>query len=182
MVLASSCQQLKRLDVGNLRLSRRFPPRELGRTCAGPRSKRLENFRCLREAFPQHIELLARKGVFPYDYITDFSIYDEPELPPRESFYNKLNDAHISEKNYHHAQVVFDTFKFKNMGEYSDCYLKLDCLLLSDEMQNFRKWTLETYKIDPLRFVSLPALSLACALKQTKVKLELLNDVDASFY
>ncbi|XP_040073696.1 uncharacterized protein LOC120846091 [Ixodes scapularis] len=164
-VLASSCQQFKRLDVGNLRFlgSLAFLPASLNALVQGLHSKGLENFRCLREAFPQHIELLARKGVFPHDYITDFSVYDEPELPPRESFYNKLNDAHISEKDYHHAQVVFDTFKFKNVGEYSDCYLKLDCLLLSDVMQNFRKWTLETYEIDPLRFVSLPGLSLACA-------------------
>ncbi|XP_040065173.1 uncharacterized protein LOC120839035 [Ixodes scapularis] len=183
-VLASSCQQFKRLDVGNLRFldSLAFLPASLDALVQDLHSKGLENFRCLREAFPQHIELLARKGVFPYDYITDFSVYDEPELPPRESFCNKLNDAHISEKDYHHAQVVFDTFKFKNVGEYSDCYLKLDCLLLSDVMQNFRKWTLETYEIDPLHFVSLPALSLACALKQTKVKLELLTDVDAYLF
>ncbi|XP_040065262.1 uncharacterized protein LOC120839101 [Ixodes scapularis] len=159
-----------------------FLPASLDALVQDLHSKGLENFRCLREAFPQHIELLARKGVFPYDYITDFSVYDEPELPPRESFCNKLNDAHISEKDYHHAQVAFDTFKFKNVGEYSDCYLKLDCLLLSDVMQNFRKWTLETYEIDPLHFVSLPALSLACELKQTKVKLELLSDVDAYLF
>ncbi|CAN7978838.1 unnamed protein product, partial [Ixodes persulcatus] len=100
-------------------------------------------------------------------------------LPPPESFYNKLNDSQISEEDYRHAQTVFETFNFKSLGEYSDCYLHLDCLLLADVFQNFRKWTLDTYELDPLHYVSLPALSLACALKQTGVKLELLDDVDA---
>ncbi|KAM7307416.1 uncharacterized protein ISCGN_011052, partial [Ixodes scapularis] len=100
-----------------------------------------------------HVELLARKGVFPYDYVTSFEAYREPELPPPESFYNKLNDSQISEEDYRHAQTVFETFNFKN-----------------------------TYELDPLHYVSLPALSLACALKQTGVKLELLDDVDAYLF
>ncbi|XP_040070859.2 uncharacterized protein LOC120843531 [Ixodes scapularis] len=103
------------------------------------RSKRLENLCCLKQAFPQHVELLARKGVFPYDYVTSFEAYRKPELPPRESFYNKLNDSQISEEDYRHAQTVFQTFNFKSLGEYSDCYLKLDCLLLANVFQSFRK-------------------------------------------
>ncbi|CAN7978486.1 unnamed protein product [Ixodes persulcatus] len=159
-VLATSCQQFKRLDVGNLRFlnSLAFLPASLDAL------------------------LLARKGVFPYDYVTSFEAYREPELPPPESFYNKLNDSQISEEDYRQPQTVFHTFNFKSLGEYSDCYLHLDCLLLADVFHNFRKWTLDTYELDPLHYVSLPALSLACALKQTGVKLELLDDVDAYLF
>ncbi|CAN8028499.1 unnamed protein product, partial [Ixodes persulcatus] len=162
-VLATRCQQFKRLDVGNLRFldSLAFLPASLDALVQDLRSKGLENLCCLKQAFLQHVELLARKG-----------------LPPRESFYNKLNDSQISE-DYRHAQAVFHTFNFKRLGEYSDCYLHLDCLLLADVFQNFRKWTLDTYELDPLHYVSLPVLSLACTLKQTGVKLELLDDVDA---
>ncbi|KAM7281372.1 uncharacterized protein ISCGN_005937, partial [Ixodes scapularis] len=183
-VLATSCQQFKRLDVGNLRFldSLAFLPASLDALVQDLRSKGLENLCCLKQAFPQHVELLALKGVFPYDYVTSFEAYREPELPPRESFYNKLNDSRISEDDYRHAQTVFETFNFKSLGEYSDCYLKLDCLLLADVFQNFRKWTLDTYELDPLHYVSLPALSLACALKQTGVKLELLDDVDVYLF
>ncbi|CAN8031091.1 unnamed protein product [Ixodes persulcatus] len=183
-VLATSCQKFKRLDVGNLRFldSLAFLPASLDALVQDLRSKGLENLCCLKQAFPQHVELLARKGVFPYDYVTSFEAYREPELPPPESFYNKLNDSQISEEDYRHAQTVFHTFNFKSLGEYSDCYLHLDCLLLADVFQNFRKWTLDTYELDPLHYVSLPALSLACALKQTGVKLELLDDLDAYLF
>ncbi|CAN8016672.1 unnamed protein product [Ixodes persulcatus] len=183
-VLATSCQQFKRLDGGNLRFldSLAFLPASLDALVQNLRSKGLENLCSLKQAFPQHVELLARKGVFPYDYVTSFEAYREPELPPPESFYNKLNDSQISEENYRHAQTVFETFNFKSLGEYSDCYLHLDCLLLADVFQNFRKWTLDTYELDPLHYVSLPAISLACALKQTGVKLELLDDVDAYLF
>ncbi|KAM7281777.1 uncharacterized protein ISCGN_006265 [Ixodes scapularis] len=47
---------------------------------------------------------------------------------------------------------------------------------------SYRKWTLDTYERDPLHYVSLPALSLACALNQTGVKLELLDDLDAYLF
>lgn len=66
----------------------------------------------------------------------------------------------------------------KNLGEYSNLYLRMDCLLLANVFQNFRKWTLETYEIEALHFVSLPSLSMSCALKQSRVKLQLIDDPD----
>eukprot|EP01050_Picozoa_sp_SAG11_P061058 SAG11_NODE_40442_length_201_cov_52.882353_1_plen_36_part_10 len=31
------------------------------------------------------IDLLLKKGVFPYDYMTDWSVFDETKLPPKEA-------------------------------------------------------------------------------------------------
>ena len=44
--------------------------------------------------------------------------------------------------------------------------------------ENFRNMCLKIYELDPAKFLS--ALGLACqiALKNTKVKLDLLNDID----
>lgn len=89
-----------------------------------------------------------------------------------------MSGSEVSEEDYRHAQIVFETFGLKNLGEYSDLYLRTDCLLLADIFKNFRKWTLKTYKIEPLHFVSLPSLSMSCALKQSKVKLQLIDDPD----
>ena len=42
---------------------------------------------------PEQQELLRRKEVYPYDYMTDFSKSTETETPPREAFNSWLNSA-----------------------------------------------------------------------------------------
>ena len=50
-----------------------------------------------------------------------------------------LNNEHISDDEYKHAQIVWNKFDIKNMGQYHDLYLKSGILLLSDDFENFRK-------------------------------------------
>ena len=57
-------------------------------------------------------------------------------------------------------------------------YLKCDTLLLTDVSENFRKICLEIYELDPAKCLSAPGLAWQVALKKTKVKLELLTDID----
>ena len=64
------------------------------------------------------------------------------------------------------------------MGEYNDFYLKSDTLLLADVFESVRKMYLETYQLDPAKFLSAPRLAWQAALKKTRVKLELLTDTD----
>ena len=64
------------------------------------------------------------------------------------------------------------------MGEYHDLYLKCDTLLLADVFENFRKMCLKIYELDPVKRISAPGLAWQAALKKTKVKLELLTDID----
>lgn len=65
-----------------------------------------------------------------------------------------------------------------NMGDYHDLYLNADVLLLSDVFENFRKICLESYHLDPSHFYTSPGLALEAMLKITKVKLQLLDDID----
>ena len=67
----------------------------------------------------QELDLMARKGVYPYDYMDSFNKFNE-KLPPKEEFYSILNDEHISDEDYQHAQHVWNTFSLKTMGEYHD--------------------------------------------------------------
>ncbi|XP_040071190.2 uncharacterized protein LOC120843819 [Ixodes scapularis] len=168
------------LEIGNLCFidSLAFLNASLETIVQNLHSKKTEHFCCLRQSFPEHVDLLAHKEVFCYDFITGFESYEGQSLPPRQSFFNKLAGIRVCEEDYEHAQVVFGTFGLKNLGKYSDLYLKTDCLLLADVFQNFRRWTLETYDIEALHFVSLPSLSLSCALKQSKVRLQLIDDPD----
>ena len=122
-------------------------------------------------------DLMVRKGVYPYDYMDSFDKFNSP-LPKKEEFYSILNNEHISDENYKHAQNVWNTINLKNMGEYHDLYLQSDILLLTDVFENFRKTCLEYYKLDPCHYFTSPGLSWDAMLKMTDIKLELMTDVD----
>ena len=42
------------------------------------------------------VELLTRKGVYPYDYVSSVERFSETQLPPKSEFYSRLNDADIN--------------------------------------------------------------------------------------
>ena len=124
------------------------------------------------------LNLMTRKGVYPYDFMDSFKKFDETRLPTKEDFYSILNDEHISDEDYKHAQTVWETFKLNTMGEYHDLYLKTDVLLLADVFENFRRTCSEYYKLDPCHYFTSPGLSWDAMLKMTNIQLELMTDID----
>ena len=58
----------------------------------------------------EQYELLTRKGVYSYEYMTSWDKFRENQLSPKESFYNKLNMSGISDEDYEHAQRVRKEF------------------------------------------------------------------------
>ena len=123
------------------------------------------------------LDLMVRKGVYPYDFMNSFDKFNE-KLPNKEDFYSILNDEHISDKDYQHAQTVWNEFKLETMGEYHDLYLKTDIILLADIFENFRRTCLEYYKLDPAHYFTSPGLAWDSMLKMTDIKLELMTDID----
>ena len=121
-------------------------------------------------------DIILRKGVFPYEWLTDVKKLDETELPPIEDFYSSLNDCGISEDDYKHAQSVWSTFKCKSMRDYHDLYCKSDVLQLTDVFEYQRKNLMATHGLDLLHFFSLPGFSWQALLKYTGQSLELIND------
>ncbi|KAJ8914368.1 hypothetical protein NQ315_011356 [Exocentrus adspersus] len=127
----------------------------------------------------EHFDLMMKKGVFPYEYVDSYEkLEDTVELPSREHFYSSLTETAISEEDYTYAVKVWNAFKCRTLAEYSDIYLKTDVVLLADVFEAFRKVCQDTYQLDPCQFYTLPGLSWAAMMKYTKVKLELLTDVD----
>ena len=104
--------------------------------------------------------------------------FDETSLPDKKTFYSELNLEDISDKDYEHAQKVWEVFRIKNLGEYHDIYVQSDVLLLADVFENFRDMCIEIHELDPAHCLSAPGLIQQACLKKTKVNLELLTDID----
>lgn len=77
--ILGTCQSFKLLEVGNLRIidSLAFLHASLKTLVQNLHSKGIEHFRCLRQSFTEHVDLLACKGVFSYNFITSFKRYEE---------------------------------------------------------------------------------------------------------
>ena len=138
-----------------------------------------ESFKNLKEFYEgKQLDLIKRKGFFPYDWFDNFGKLSSTSLPPKEAFHSILNDSEISEEDYIHAQNVWKTFNMKTMRDYHDLYLKSDVLLLSDVFENFRDVCLDNYRLDPIFYYTAPGLAWDACLKITKVELELLHDYE----
>ena len=140
---------------------------------------RKDSFKNLSSCYNgEKLQLLLRKGVFPYDWCDSMTKLSENLLPPIEDFYSKLNNTNIRLEDYNHAQKVWDTFEMKTMRNYLDLYLKSDVLLLADVFENFRDVCCVNYGLDPAWYCIAPGLAWDAQLNITKVKLELLTDYD----
>ena len=71
-----------------------------------------------------------------------------------------------------------EVFEIKNIDEYYDLYVQSDTFLLADLFENVRDKYIEIYELDPAHFFSAPGLAWQACLKETKVNLELLRDID----
>ena len=123
-------------------------------------------------------DLLLRKGVYPYEYMDSWKRFKEKSLPDKESFYSELNTEHITNEDYAHAQLVWNTFNIKNLGEYHDLYVQSNTALLALVFKSFRDKCIEIYKLDPAHFLTAPGLACNACLKKTEIELELLTDND----
>ena len=103
--------------------------------------------------------------------------FNEASLPDKKAFYNELNLEDITDKDYAHAQKVFDEFKLKNLSDYHGVYVQSDTLLLADIFEKFRKKCFEIYELDPAHLLSVPGLAQQACLKMTGVELELFTNI-----
>lgn len=128
--------------------------------------------------------MLLRKGVYPYTWMDNEKKFNVQNLPPKEAFYDDLSMSTISDHDYEHARLVWDTFKLTSMGHYHDLYLKSDTgiLQLGCVFERFRDECMDNYGLDPADFYSSPVLAWSAALKVSKCKLQLITDPDMYFF
>ena len=57
--------------------------------------------------------LLLRKGIYFYEHLDSWEIFDENTIRPKEAFYSKLNLENITDKDYEHVKKVWEAFEKK---------------------------------------------------------------------
>lgn len=145
--------------------------------------KRILHNECSKDCYDtDQIKMLERKGVLCYDYIDSWQRLDETSLPSMSNFHNQLNCSDVTDEQYDFAVQVWKKFNITNLGEYTDIYLKTDVLLLADVFENFRQSCYDIYGLDPAHYFTAPSLSFDAMLKYTKVRIELLTDIDMHMF
>ena len=131
----------------------------------------------LRKAIPTlSMEVVRRKGVFPYSYFSSPAVLNETSLPSIEHFKNDLTKKECSKEDYAHAERAWKEFQCQTFKDYTLRYLELDVRILTDVFEDFRRMSLRQDGLDPVHFVSLPGLSYMSAFKMTGEKIHLLQD------
>ena len=137
---------------------------------------------------PEQQELMRRKEVYPYDYMSDFSKLAETESPPREAFKSWLNSAgvvsctnefdkmeptKVSDEDYEHFMKMWKRSGSKTLGDLTEFYVKGDTFQLANVFENFIDVCMEKYGLDPSYYITAAHLANDAMLKVTGVEIEL---------
>ncbi len=107
--------------------------------------------------------------------MSDFGQFNEPVLPPVDSWKEALNDGQ-SETEYSHAMKVFESFAWNNFGDNHVLYLATDVLPLACVFEEFRRICYKAYGLDCCFHYSASNLSGEAFLKICKADIELLTN------
>ena len=165
----------------NLRFidSFQFMPSNLAQLVCDLKNGGLSMFSHTCKEFGKYAEMMTRKGIYPYVYMSSWDKFDmNPSVLTMEDFTNDLTGEKIKDEDFQFFKEVCLTFGIKKRGEYHDLYLKSDVLLLADVFENFRRVCREYYKLDPAHYYSSPGLSWDACLKMTNIKMDLISDID----
>ena len=124
-------------------------------------------------------QLMNKKGYFPYEW---FDSIDKLKLPitelKKEDFNNRLKLEALSDNEWDYIQQLIKDLNITTFEEYHDFYLNVDVNGLADVFENFRKTSINTYKLDPCHYVGTPSFGWDAMLLKTKVELDLMTDCD----
>ncbi|XP_071578598.1 uncharacterized protein [Temnothorax nylanderi] len=109
----------------------------------------------------EDLNLLTRKGVFPYEYVDSVDKLRETELPPREVFYSSLTDET--------ARARATTSTRRGSGDVFACEVSASTAI-------------SNYGLDPAYYYTLPGYTWDAMLRYSGVRFELLTDIDMAMF
>ncbi len=136
------------------------------------------------EKYMKCFDKSASKMNFPYEWLTDSSKLIQTSLPPREAFYNRLKNTHISHDDYQRCLAIWRAEGCVTFEDYLKVYNISDIRDLPHCTEEHAKF-FKTLKIDLWKDgLSLPGLSMAYMFKTIPRGLNfvLVDRWNASFY
>ena len=92
--------------------------KNINKACINPN---YDNLKYTTKAFQtDKLNLMAQKGVYPYDYMDSFDKFNE-QLPPKEEFYSILNNKHISDEDYEQSSIIWVSTMTYTLNPTSFC-------------------------------------------------------------
>lgn len=128
------------------------------------------------------LDALTSKGIYPYEYMNDFSVFEETSLPPKEKFFSKLKRQGVSQDDYNNAIRIWKMFNMRNMGDYHDHYLKLDVVLLAEVWLQFSSLCYRVDGLDPGHFVTVSSYTWSNMLKHSAPVLQLFSSAQTDMH
>lgn len=120
----------------------------------------------------------SQKGYFPYSYYSSTEVLKATELPPIEQWYDPLSDTHADPEHVSYANEVYNNSNCRNFLDYLKMYLFADVCGLADVMETYREVMFDNFKLDITYYMGTPGFTLDACILHTKVKLDLLDDLD----
>ena len=138
-----------------------------------------EDFKILKKEFTDKWQYLNKKLAYPYQYFNSIIDYQKPvDNLKTEDFFSKLKNDYPDDGEIKRTKEIIKLINIKDGKELTKLYCKSDVILLVDVFGKFVKVSTKEYKINPLYCVSLPGYTYQCALKNTDIKLQTLQDKD----
>ena len=120
--------------------------------------------------------LASEKDCFPCKTVMGFnSLSTVPESDnfwPIESFYSRLRDEGISQKEWEMCKKIFKVMKMRNLSDFNDIYNIQDVIILAVILEYCWQKIKDDTGFDPRCLMSVSTMS--GAIKRIKSKVELL--------
>ena len=127
----------------------------------------------------KYYELLLQKLAYAYAFCKTLEDFNQPGLPQREKFVNKLKwELSINEELYHETQRIYHTVACRSFLYYHILYLKTNICLLADVFENHRSRCMSPYGLDPSWYLSSSHFAKDSFLRSTGMQLECLHELD----
>ncbi|GFW43147.1 uncharacterized protein TNCV_1475421 [Trichonephila clavipes] len=102
------------------------------------------------------------------------------QLPPESAFFNSLTNKNVSREDYEYAHHRWNMFQMRTLGDYRDLCVTVDVLfsdIFEKTLELYARITTKLIHVIHIRF-----LVWYGKHKMTKVRLELLTDIDMPLF
>ena len=77
----------------------------------------------MNREFHDNMDLLCRKGFYPYEWVDHIDKLEYEGIPPQKCFYSGLRQEGASDVDYKHALHVFETMRRTKFKGYHNIYI-----------------------------------------------------------